>query len=462
MRCKPVSSSPNDDYLERVKAEIRADAETARVRVPLPRRDPPPRSAQPVHVHDGVDRAQLDYAIGELTATDYIAFIDHAFRALLKRGPDDAGSELQVRILAAGGSKAEVLGNLRYSPEGRRVGTRVRGLLPRYVLAKLARVRILGYFVEWGLAFAGLPLLLRHQRAADTSVAARFGELGDAQRRSAQSIAEGASSHTALSNEHDRRSEALREDIGRIVLRLDELESRARAFEQRNAENVNELVELRHHVHAANHWVVSVQRSLADLEDAAHAERSRADTVLAAITESADDATARSERHAAWTAILAPRLPAAAQVLDLGSGGGAWLQSLAARGIAATGIEANASLVARAQLARADVALGDPFAALRRCATAGLHGITLTRQVVGDNTTTATELLAECVRVLKPGGYLLLRFERDPSRFADLADAAAGVDLQAWAGLLVAAGFPICSSFAATGGAALLAQRAGS
>ncbi|MEP7044318.1 MAG: class I SAM-dependent methyltransferase [Dokdonella sp.] len=454
-----MSSNPQDDYLERVKAEIRAEADIARVRDPLPRHDPPPRAVQAQRplFDEGIERERLDYAIAELTGAHYRAFLDQAFRALLKRPPDEAGSERQVRLLAAGASKAEVLGNLRWSPEGRRIGTRVRGLLPRYALAKVVRVPVLGYFVEWGLAFAGLPLLLRHQRAADTSSAARFSALTDAQANTQHILDELRASHAALSSEHDRRSESMRADIGRMLLRLDELEVRARSLESRADASAHETIELRHYVHAANHWITSLQRSLGDLEDVAASGRERADALAAAIDVGAEEASARSARHAGWSALLATRLRADARVLDLGSGDGTWLAALAARGIAATGVEPNAALVARAQRHGLSITLGDPLTTMLRCADGDLDGLSLTAATLARDETTIAALLAEALRVLRPGAFLLLRCEHEPYRLS-LADTAVEAAQQG-AALLAAAGFVSPTNLPANRAHAVLAQR---
>jgi SAM-dependent methyltransferase len=147
-------------------------------------------------------------------------------------------------------------------------------------------------------------------------------------------------------------------------------------------------------------------------------------------------------------------------VLDLGSGDGQWLLALAARGIVASGIDASPALVARAQADAARVALGDPVAGLKRCDGASLDGISLARSVLGDDIEHAIDRLAECARVLKPGGYLLLRMERDHRRLADFGDAVTGVDQTAWNALLAAVGLALQAPLPAAGGIALLARRA--
>jgi hypothetical protein len=459
-----VNPNPNDDYLERIKAEIRAEADLARARDPLPRCEPPSRAALQASINDGIERDRLDYGIGELTGAHHRAFVDQAFRALLKRPPDESWSEVQVHLLAGGASKAEVLGNLRYSSAGRRIGTRVRGLLPRYALAKLARVPVLGYCVDWGLALAGLPILLRHQRAADALVDARFTATANTQRDHTSRVDNLKSHLDALSAEHDRRSEVVREDIQRALLCLDDLERRAAVLERRVAElekhadaEAHEIVELRHYVHTANHWVSSLQRSLGELEDVANLDREHAQALAAAIGETSEEAAARRMRHTTWSAALAAYLPTGARVLDLGSGDGAWLDALAVHGIATNGIETNHALVSRAQARGTHVALGDSFDALARCADASLDALVLAVYTFGASPVGITTFLTEARRTLKAGGCLLLRFEQEPGR---LFDAPTGTpDPQHWALILGAAGFSAPSVLPASGGAAVLARQ---
>lgn len=445
------ASDANDSYLERVKAEIRTEADAARMRAPLPRKEaPPPRRAESVS-HDGtIDRARLDYSIAELTGQHYTTFVDQAFRALLKRPPDEPGLEAQVRLLAAGAPKAEVLGNLRYSPEGRIVGTRVRGLLPRYALAKLSRVPVVGFIVNWLIAFAGLPLMLRHQRAADTRNAAQFlaaeanagriaddvrgtsarldgvrGELGDANARLAQ-----------LTSAFDER-------VGTLEARVAESESR-----------LGDVPSLRHYVHAVNHWLVSLQAAIDGIEGASDTNKAYADALIAAIYDASEVAAARSARQAAWIEAMRGRLGRGARVVDLGSGDGSWAALLAGIGADVAGFESNGVLALRARERGLNVAVGDPLTALTRCEDASLDAITVSAAPSGDALAT---LLAESARALKAGGCLLLA-AGEPRRLADLSAGRLTLDRPIAAAMLGAAGFSVDAALA--GHDAVLARRA--
>ena len=451
-RAENAASDANDSYLAGVKAEIRAQADAARMRAPLPRKEaPPPRRAEAVSHGGTIDRARLDYSIAELTGEHYTAFVDGAFRALLKRPPDDPGLEAQVRLLASGAPKAEVLGNLRYSPEGRAIGTRVGGLLPRYALAKLTRVPVVGFVVNWLIAFAGLPLLLRHQRAADTRNAAQFLDT----QLNAGRIADDVRGTNA-------RLDGVRGELGEANARFGELkgafDQRVGTLEARVAENesrLDDVPSLRHYVHAVNHWLVSLQGAIDGIEGASDANKAYADTLIAAIHDASEVAAARTARQSAWIDALRSRIAAGARVVDLGSGDGSLAALLVGLGADVAGFESNGVLARRAHERGLNVAAGDPLSALTRCADASLDAITVSVAPAGDAFAT---LLAEAARALKPGGSLVIAAS-EPRRLADLSNARLGVlDRPIATALLGAAGFTVDNAFG--GPDAVLAHRA--
>ena len=99
----------------------------------------PPRQGSEGRSHGNraAEATRNRYSIEELSQAHFTRFLNQAFVALLRRPPDPAGLEAQMRLLVAGRSKIEILGNLRWSPEGRDIGVHVPWLLPRYILAKV-------------------------------------------------------------------------------------------------------------------------------------------------------------------------------------------------------------------------------------------------------------------------------------------------------------------------------------
>lgn len=486
-----MEAEPQHDFLERVKAEILAEAERLRTSAPLPRVDPvdDAASAFAAPAVDGIERQRLDYAIAELTGSDYVDFVEHAFRAILKRPSDEGGRAQQLQLLAQGSGKAEVIGNLRWSPEGRRIGARVRGLLPRYALAKLGRVRGIGFVVQWALAFAALPLLLRHQRAADTQAAARHGSLlarideraGGVQQELAQARAQldaviathdtAIATHAAALENHDSVLADHDEARNRLEHRLQgQHDERVRFIDtalhsvhavlegmQRRGDGLSvEIAELRQHVLAMNHWTTSLQRSLDELEQVAQAAREEADALYAALA--AEGASARAGSLAAVAGVFARNLSAEARVLDLGSGDGIWLRALAGLGHAGNGVEPNATLAQRARDAGVDVATGDAFAMLGRCADASLDGLALDAGLLGANNFAVLEFTRHAARALKPQAPLLLRFDL-PARDAASAAASLADRLARARALLVSSGFTAIETLGDADAPGVIARR---
>jgi 2-polyprenyl-3-methyl-5-hydroxy-6-metoxy-1,4-benzoquinol methylase len=88
-------------------------------------------------------------------------FIESAYAVLLRRPADETGIAHYLNALRAGRSRILVLGELRYSAEGRAVGMPVPGLRPRYVLQRLYRLPALGRILRMFTALAALPGVIR-------------------------------------------------------------------------------------------------------------------------------------------------------------------------------------------------------------------------------------------------------------------------------------------------------------
>lgn len=477
----------SDALIERVRGEIRAQAATLRER-PLLEREAPP-----VARDERIDRGRLAYRIGELTDAHHRAFVEQAFHALLKRVPTPAETDAHLALLAAGATKAEALGNLRWSPEGRAIGAHVAGLAPRYAMAKLRRVPLLGYLVDIPLNLAALPALARHQRASDAMLAA-----GDA--AAAQSVRElGAriealDARNAQALEHQWREQAtlaheLREQDARAHQRIDDLHafahelavardaltrtlgevgdslrSRIETLEGANANMIgrfDELEFIRQRFYAINHWTHHLEQAFARIESAATREdatrRSRA--LQLANAEVAGDAQ-RTSRNTTWAKAFRADAVDAAQVLVCASGID-WSHELASLGSRVVHVDANA-----AHANGIDVESADAFDALRRCADASLDGIAALSASHLALAHPLLDWLAEAHRALRPGAALFLADAREACVIADellrRALPSSASALASWSpALFTAAGFvDVRRIDAADGASAWLMRRA--
>jgi len=120
-----------------------------------------------------------------------------------------------------------------------------------------------------------------------------------------------------------------------------------------------------------------------------------------------------TERHALFENVLgrAPRLAPGARLLDVGCGGGRLLSAAAARGWRSTGVEVSrrVAVVARAGTA-APVVQADGGALPFR--SGALDAVTLVNVV--DHLDAPAAALAEARRVLRPGGFVVLRIPNGP------------------------------------------------
>lgn len=96
-------------------------------------------------------------------AADFLAlpldvFLGSAYRCLLGREADAGGASHYQRALLQGRlTRIEVLGRLAFSPEGRRRGSPLPGLLPAFLLAMVYRLPLAGPLVALAARALKLP-----------------------------------------------------------------------------------------------------------------------------------------------------------------------------------------------------------------------------------------------------------------------------------------------------------------
>jgi O-antigen chain-terminating methyltransferase len=95
-------------------------------------------------------------------------------------------------------------------------------------------------------------------------------------------------------------------------------------------------------------------------------------------------------------------------VLDLGCGRGEWLKLLGKRGLVARGVDTNPAMLDEARRQGLDVSSLDLIAALRSAEACSIGAITAFQVVEHLDANTLLELFHQAMRVLRPGGVLLL------------------------------------------------------
>lgn len=102
-------------------------------------------------------------------------FVINAYRGVLRRSPDPFGFEHFLANLRTGRmTKAEILGRLRYSPEGRVCKVKLRGLLLPFVVQSTFKIPLLGYFFRIAAAIVNFPTILRNLQVLEQSTFCLF------------------------------------------------------------------------------------------------------------------------------------------------------------------------------------------------------------------------------------------------------------------------------------------------
>ncbi|MEZ5461068.1 hypothetical protein [Dokdonella sp.] len=424
-----MNQAPAEITPGRVKEEIRADAELARLRAGDLKVGIEGRTS--VQRRDSVEMRDT-CSLAELCQSNYISFLDQAYRILLRRSSDPAGYDAQLRLLSQGRSKIEILGNIRWSPEGRDIGVRVPWLLPRYVLAKILLIPVLGYLLEWLIGFFSLPRIIRHQRATDAFHSAREHELAEQCRSIAQQIEVIFIELGKLGSENPEMSAKLKQLFDRVGPLSED-------FERISSEST----ELRHMVLSMNHWLSSLRRNLSALELAESEKTRKSDSFHAEISARVLQSDPhRSARLDQWSGRLASNLQESAQVLDLCSGDD-WLRHLRDKGLKPTGVDTNNEIAQRAREQGQAIIVAEPASVLARSADHSLHALTALDVGCLLRRMPARQLLDETRRVLRKRAWVLFGFHGEPATIADRLDGRpeAIVDGALIAQALLAAGF---------------------
>jgi len=304
-----------------------------------------------------------EYVLDELLAFSDRDFIENAYRAVLRRGPDEGGMNHHLTRLRNGEeSKVGILAALRWSPEGEKAGVHVDGLLAPWLLQKWRRKPYIGPLIGWAHSLLRLRSIADRQVVLDAAQAREDQELGRVMNLQAQQIekllaeAEAArtrqamlstlaldavsarvddavartgtlgaqleSVHGRLSDQFDgleqvhgqctemaARLAALSEQLGAIEQvgsRVDDLVTKVDALTAR----LTGLAELRAHSHAVAEQVGTLSSRLDELADArahSHAVAEQVGTLSIRMQEIAD-VRAHSNALAAHVGTLSSRL----------------------------------------------------------------------------------------------------------------------------------------------------------
>jgi O-antigen chain-terminating methyltransferase len=369
------------------------------------------------------------YTLADFFRFDDEDFVDVVYRTLLRRPANDAGSKDYLAALRSGAvSKVEVLGLIRFSDEGMKHSVHVDGLLLPYRLHRWRRIPVLGWFLGMGMALARLPGLSRRLQVIEASTAHETQALGRWVNRLDAAVA-----RRLLHAEGERRG--LREDLARAN---DEI--RKIVVAQNAIAEAQDAIDAKLRDSDAGH-----KTALAALNDQLRGDHRRLLAMLERLTVFLDGATRqpsagggsstlsqlqsveqqyasfeevfRGERGqiklrvAHYLAALAAAgiAPGSGEVvLDLGSGRGEWLEVLAEHGYSGRGVDLNRGMLEESEKRGHEVVEADVLNYLKAQDGDSVAAITSMHLVEHIPHPVLIQLLDEALRVLRPGGVLIL------------------------------------------------------
>ncbi len=292
------------------------------------------------------------YHVNDLLPYHDRVFVDAAYRAILKRSPDQAESLRELKRLRSGVNKIDLLADLRLSPEGRAQGVRLDGLLVPALIRRLGQLPLVGYPIRLGVALLRLPKQVHAQREFAGYVLAQHQEIAD------------------FINLNADRLNTLAQNTANLPQQMETLRAEAAALQVR----------------------------LEDFSDP------RLEPIYAALEDRFRGT--REEIKERFREYL-PYVNDQAPVIDLACGRGEWLELLAENGLEARGVDSNSLQAVQCRARGLDVREQDLFVFLQSVANASASAVTGFHIIEHLSFNALVALLDEVLRVLRPGGVVI-------------------------------------------------------
>ena len=358
--------------------------------------DPPGRAVQSVSTENGLPHLKLQpdfqpspdhrYHINDLLRYHDRAFLRAAYRAVLKRSPDETEALRELKRLRSGDiNKIDLLAELRFSPEGRSKGVHLNGLLVPALIRRLGQLPLLGYLIRLGIAFVRLPNLVRDQREFGSYLLSQNEQIADFINLTRDRL----TVRLNTSADEQQTLAQLQRDIEKRQVNFENVagtyfdDLKQRVLDSR-AEAAQELAALRFRI--------------GDLTD----------TQLEALYVALEDRFrgTREEIKERFREYL-PYVKAHAPVIDLGCGRGEWLDLLAESGIQASGVDNNGLQVEGCRARGLDVTEQELFVYLKSRPDDSAGAITGFHIIEHLSFNALMALMNEVLRVLRPGGVVI-------------------------------------------------------
>lgn len=349
------------------------------------------------------------YHVNDLLQYHDRDFVRNAYRALLKREPDDTGYNHYLDSLRSGRlTKQEIIVILRASLEGRNKAIRIEGLRLPLLREQLHRIPGLRYLLQLVMAWARLPIMMRHHSQFQAYSVAQHQRLADHTdevsalliQRFSQLFSEVLDSQKQIAGlQHQQIGSLFREQQ---ELGIQQKILRDEVFAQPSVEQVRLMLD------EASKGLVAVPEVERASKNLTPEERQQVEAFYASFE---DRFRGAREDITEGLRIYLPHLKEAGiqtGILDLGCGRGDWLELLREEGLGGRGVEINAILVEQCRSAGVEVIEADMLEYLRTLPDKSVRAVTGFHVIEHVPFEKLILLVAEIVRTLEPGGLVIL------------------------------------------------------
>ncbi len=376
-------------------------------------------------------------------------FVVNAYKGILRRQPDPGGLNNFLTNLQHGHiTKIEVLGRLRYSPEGRTRPTKVKGLLLPFVVHSSFRIPILGYFSRLITGVLQLPTIIKNLQRLDfhanvsfqesekrlagviSSVQGKLNEIIDRQSTGIGELVSFMETQTLLENQINQKAdlavvEALatqKADLAVVeALAADQsLQAEMKSLEAKFSQNFQQINNLRRSLAETERRLgVFLEEAIKclpapfdqeQLEKITDEAQHMFDALYVAFEDkfrgTREDIKGRVEVYLPYIS-EALKVTDNAHILDVGCGRGEWLELLKDKGFAAQGVDINRVMISESLDRGFDVVEEDAISFLKKQPADSLSAITGFHIVEHLPFEMMIALFDESLRVLKSGGLVI-------------------------------------------------------
>lgn len=359
------------------------------------------------------------YYVHEFDAYCSEEFLEVAYRVVLGRTPDPEGFKFYLEHLRSGHfTRDEVLGLLRFSPEGRMRSVNILGLKRRYLVARARHLPVIGFLFNILYGIASLPRIIRRLEHIHDVFINKCREVKD----------ELPGLQNRFSCVYSQFDAKISDIEHRLDLHLDQsfanfrhqLNSISANWEQNFSSLLGRIDILENHIRELSNRTTTLRQAVLLLEKRVSSSHDMHgdDTAEEPLSPFAyaffeDDFRGSLEKVKEGLSLYVPLIKSSRCILelpivDLGCGRGEWLSLLKDEGLHAIGVDINEVAISFLEKDGLSFVKDDIFAFLQRSSPESFSAVTAFHVIEHLPPEKWMSFLSAIFRVLAPGGVAIL------------------------------------------------------